>query len=147
MRLNLSAILGGLVGGLVAAAVCWYATTRVLPAAEASYSTTEMVLAVVLAVVGGVVGVLVGWLLHRRRAKGLGGIAAIVSLLGALGGTIGWARVVAERGETGFFLVGTVLMLGGGLILLVAVCGLTVALIRPGSRQQGGGGWVDVPRR
>ena len=133
MRVNLSAILGGLVGGLVTAGVCWYATTRVLPAAEASYSTTEMVLAAVVAAVGGVIGVLVGWLVHRRRAKGLGGIAAIVSLLGAIGGTVGWARIVGELDETGLFLVGAVLMLGGGLIMLAAVCGLTVALLRPAS--------------
>lgn len=148
MRVNLSAILGGLVGGLVAAGICWVATTRVLPASEATYATTEMVLAALVAALGGVVGVLAGWLVHQRRAKGLGGIAAIVSLLGALGGTIGWGRIVGELDETGMFLVGAILMLGGGLIMLAAVCGLTVALLRPVSRpERDGRGWVDVPAR
>lgn len=145
MRVNLSAVLGGLVGGLVAAAVCWFATTRVLPAAEPAYSTTEMVLAALTAAVGGVVGVLVGWVVHRRRAKGLGGIAAIVSLFGALGGTIAWARIAGPLDETGLFLVGAILMLGGGLILLAVFCGLTVALLRPASRRDDAG-WEEMSR-
>lgn len=148
MRVNLSAILGGLVGGLVAAGICWFATTRVLPAAEPVYTTTDMVLAALVAALGGVVGVLVGWFVHQRRAKGLGGIAAIVSLLGALGGTIAWGRVVGPLDETGLFLVGAILLLGGGLIMLAAVCGLTVALLRPASRdEEDGRGWVGGRQR
>lgn len=144
MRVNLSAILGGLVGGLVAAAVCWYAMTSVLPAATLAYTPTEMAWAALVGGLGGVLGVLVGWLVHLRRAKGLGGVAAIVSLLGALGGTIGWAGVVAELDRTGMLVVGTILVLGIGLVLLAAVTGLTVALLRPTSRQFDG--WVAVGR-
>jgi hypothetical protein len=147
MRVNLSAILGGLLGGLLAAAVCWYATSRVLPAADLDYSPAEMTLAALVGAVGGVLGVVVGWLAHRRRARGLGGIAAIVSLLGALGATVGWAGVVGELDETGLFLVGSVLLLGIALVLLAAVDGLTVALLRPASRDEDASGWVDVPRR
>lgn len=147
MRVNLSAVLGGVVGGLVAAVVCWYATTSVLPAATLAYSPTEMALTALVGAVGGVLGVLVGWLVHLRRARGLGGVAAIVSLLGAVGGTVGWARVVAELDRVGMLVVGTVLILGIGLVLLVAVNGLTVALLRPASRQLNGSGWVEVGRR
>lgn len=135
MRVTLSAILGGLVGGLVSAAVCWYAMTRVLPAATLSYTPSEMAWTALVAAVGGVVGVLVGWLVHLRKAKGLGGVAAIVSLLGAVGGTVGWARAVAGLEQTGMLVVGTILILGVGLVLLVAVDGLTVALLRPASRE------------
>lgn len=147
MRVNLSAILGGLVGGLLAAAICWYATSRVLPAADLDYSAAEMAITALVGAVGGVLGVVVGWLVHRRRARGLGGIAAIVSLLGALGATVGWAGVVGELDETGLFLVGSVLLLGIALVLLAAVDGLTVALLRPASRDEDASGWVDVPRR
>lgn len=147
MRVNLSAILGGLVGGLLAAAVCWYATSRVLPAADVDYTVTDMALTALVGAAGGAVGVVVGWLVHRRRAKGLGGIAAIVSLLGALGGTAGWAGVVGELDRPGLLVVGSVLLLGIGLVLLAAVDGLVVALLRPASRDQDAAGWVDVPRR
>lgn len=147
MRVNLSAILGGLVGGLVAAAVCWYATTRVLPAETLAYTPTEMAFTALVGAIGGVVGVVVGWLVHLRKAKGLGGVAAIVSLLGALGGTVGWARVVAELDQAGMLIVGTILILGIGVVLLAAVNGLTVALLRPASRQFDGSGWVDMRRR
>lgn len=135
MRVNLSAILGGLLGGLLAAAVCWYATSRVLPAADLDYSPAEMALTALVGAGGGVLGVVVGWLVHRRRARGLGGIAAIVSLLGALGATVGWARIVSGLDETGLFLVGSVLLLGIALVLLAAVCGLTAALLGPASRE------------
>lgn len=147
MRVNLSAILGGLVGGLVAAAVCWYAMTSVLPAATLAYTPTEMAMAALVGAVGGVVGVLAGWLIHQRRAKGLGGIAAIVSLLGAMGGTAGWASVVSDLDRAGMLVVGTILTLGIGLIILAAVDGLTVALLRPASREFDGTGWVAVGRR
>lgn len=147
MRVNLSAILGGLVGGLVTAAVCWYAMTRVLPAATLAYAPTEMALAALVGALGGVAGVLLGWLVHLRRARGLGGVAAIVSLLGALGGTAGWAGVVSELDRTGVLVVGAILILGIGLILLAAVDGLTVALLRPASREFDGSGWVAMGRR
>lgn len=130
MTYNWQAILGGLVGGVLAGLVAGYATTQVLPAASADYSVTDMLWAAVVAAVGGVLGVAAGWLVNARRARGLGGIAALTSLLGSVIGTYAWARVVGPLDETGLFVVGGILMLGGGLIMLAAVCGLTAALLR-----------------
>lgn len=125
-----TAILGGLVGGLLAALVAAFATTRILPDSDALYDAGNLAAAFALAALGGVVGVVVGWLVQRRRSWGLGGIAAIVSLLAAAGGTYGWGREAAAMDETGLFVVGGILMFGIGLIGMVAVCGLTAALLR-----------------
>lgn len=130
MTYNWQAIVGGLVGGVLAGLVAAYATTQVLPATEPGYGVADMLWAAVVASVGGVLGVVAGWLVNARRARGLGGIAAITSLLGSVIGTYAWGRVVSRLDETGLFLVGSILMLGGGLIMLAAVCGLTAALLR-----------------
>lgn len=130
MRLNLSAILGGLVGGALAVAACWYAVGRVLPAGSLDYSAGELGVAAGVVAAAGVMGVLVGWLVHRRRPKGLGGIAAIVSLLGAAATAASWVGSVSAGAGT--VLLGAVLAFGGSLILLAAVCGLVAALLKPG---------------
>lgn len=131
MRLNLSAILGGLIGGLLAAAACWYAVGRLLPATAApDYTAGQIGVAAAVVAGAGVLGVLGGWLVHRRRWKGLGGIAAIVSLLGAIATTAGWVGSVTAGAGT--VLVGAVLTFGGSLVLLAAVCGLVAALLKPG---------------
>lgn len=130
MRLNLSAILGGLVGGALAVAACWYAVGRVLPAGSLDYSAGELGVAAGVVAAAGVVGVLVGWLVYRRRPKGLGGIAAIVSLLGAAATAASWVGSVSAGAGT--VLLGAVLAFGGSLILLAAVCGLVAALLKPG---------------
>ena len=130
MRLNLSAILGGLVGGALAVAACWYAVGRVLPAGSLDYSAGELGVAAGVVAAAGVVGVLVGWLVHRRRPKGLGGIAAIVTLLGAAATAASWVGAASAGAVT--VLVGAVLAFGGSLVLLAAVCGLVVALLKAG---------------
>lgn len=133
MVINWRAILSGLLGGVMAAWVTGYAVTTVLDATSASYSTGDMVRTAAVALGGGVLGTLVGWLANGRRGAGLSGIAAIVSLVGAAWATVAWARAVAPADESGLFLVGAIILLGVSLVGLVAVCGLTVALLRPAS--------------
>lgn len=131
MRLNLSAILGRLIGGAFAGATCWYAVGHLLPSsASLDYTPRQLGAAASAVAVSGVLGVLVGWLVHRRRWKGLGGIAAIVSLLGAAATAASWVGSVSAGAGT--VLLGAVLAFGGSLILLAAVCGLVAALLKPG---------------
>lgn len=133
MVINWRAILSGLLGGVVAAWVAGYAVTDVLDATSATYATGDMVRAGAVGLGGGVLGTLVGWLVNGRRGAGLSGIAAIVSLVGAAWATVAWTRAVAPTDESGLYLVGAIILLGVSLVALVAVCGLTVALLRPAS--------------
>lgn len=134
MSPNLRAVLGGLVGGLVAAVVCAWATTRVLPAREDLYTATNLGATAAVALAGGVLGVVLGWLVDRRRGDVLGRIAAVVTVLGALAGTVWWARAVGSQDETGLFLVGAILLLGISVIGLALATGFTAALLGPASR-------------
>ncbi|MFK5582005.1 MULTISPECIES: hypothetical protein [unclassified Serinicoccus] len=129
MSYNWHAILGGLLGGVLAALVAGYATSQMLPATT-EVAISDMVWAGVAAAVGGVLGVVAGWLVNRRRGNGLGGIAAIVSLLAALNGTFSWFREFGGLYDVLPLLTRTILLLGGGLILMTLVCGLTAALLR-----------------
>lgn len=129
MSYNWHAILGGLLGGVLAALVAGYATSQMLPATT-EVALSDMVWAGVAAAVGGVLGVVAGWLVNRRRGNGLGGIAAIVSLLAALNGTFSWFREFGGLYDVLPLLTRTILLLGGGLILMTLVCGLTAALLR-----------------
>jgi hypothetical protein len=129
MSYNWHAILGGLLGGVLAALVAGYATSQMLPVTT-EVAISDMVWAGVAAAVGGVLGVVAGWLVNRRRGNGLGGIAAIVSLLAALNGTFSWFREFGGLYDVLPLLTRTILLLGGGLILMTLVCGLTAALLR-----------------
>lgn len=129
MSYNWHAILGGLLGGVLAALVAGYATSQMLPGTT-EVAISDMVWAGVAAAVGGVLGVVAGWLVNRRRGNGLGGIAAIVSLLAALNGTFSWFREFGGLYDVLPLLTRTILLLGGGLILMTLVCGLTAALLR-----------------
>ncbi|ANS78759.1 hypothetical protein SGUI_1363 [Serinicoccus hydrothermalis] len=133
MRFNWMAILGGLVGGVLAGLVAVYATTQVLPGDAGELTTSLMVWSGVVAAVGGVLGVVGGWFVNARRSRGLGGIAAITTLLATLAGTYAWSRSDSVPERAWPYVVGVVLMLGAGLLLLAAVCGLTAALLRPQS--------------
>lgn len=135
MSYNWHAILGGLLGGVLAALVAGYATSQMLPATT-EVALSDMVWAGVAAAVGGVLGVVAGWLVNRRRGNGLGGIAAIVSLLAALNGTFSWFREFGGLYDVLPLLTRTILLLGGGLILMTLVCGLTAALLRVQSAPQ-----------
>lgn len=130
MTYNWQAILGGLAGGVLAALVAAYATTQVLPEASGWYAVTDLVWAGIIVAAGGVLGVVLGWFVNTRHGTGLGGIAAITALLGALGGSGAWARASSDAYDMLPFLTGVILMLGGILILLAAVCGLSAALLR-----------------
>ncbi|MFX0538158.1 hypothetical protein ACQBAT_02960 [Ornithinimicrobium sp. Y1847] len=127
---TLITVLAGLVGGVIAWFVAGWATTSILPASDAEMQLSDMLLTFAFAAGGGLLGVMTGWLIQGRRAKGLGGITAIVSFLGAVGGTLAWARQANESDPTGLYLVGAILMLGVGLIGLVAVNGMLAALLR-----------------
>ncbi|WP_151526951.1 hypothetical protein [Serinicoccus kebangsaanensis] len=133
MRPNWQAILGGLAGGVLAGLVAVYATTQVLPGDAGELTTSQMVWSGIVAAVGGALGVVAGWFVNGRRARGLGGIAAITTLLATLAGTYAWVRTDSVPEGAWPFLVGTVLMLGAGLVLLAVVCGLAAALLRPQS--------------
>lgn len=133
MIVNWRAVVSGLLGGVLAGLVAGYAVTTVLDATSVDYATADMVRAGAVALGGGVLGTLLGWLVNGRRAAGLTGIAAIVSLVGAVWATAVWVRAVAPLDESGLFLVGAIILLGVALVALVAVCGLTVALLRPAS--------------
>lgn len=147
MKVNLSAIAGGVVGAVLASVLTVLATTRVLPELDSDYTVSAFLLAFGVAAVGGVLGVVVGWLVHRMRAKGLGGIAAIVAFVSAVAGTVAWGRQAAGMDETGLYLVGLILLLGAGVIGLAAVCGLTAALLGPYSRAEDDTGWVSMRGR
>jgi hypothetical protein len=127
-------VAAGVVGGLVAAVVCVLATTRVLPDRGLDYTLSDLGWAAAVAALAAVLGVAIGWVVNRRRAHGLGGIAAIVALLGATAGTFAWTRSVGPGQDDLLYLVWALLMLGGGLIGLAAVAGITVAALRPQSR-------------
>lgn len=130
MTYNWQAILGGLLGGVLAALVATYATTQMLPVTGGWYAVPDLVWAGVVTAVGGVLGVGAGWFVNGRRARGLGGVAALTSLIGALGGTLMWARASQEDYEVLAFLTGVVLMVGGLLVLLALACGMTASLLR-----------------
>lgn len=136
MHINWRAIVAGVVGGAIAAAVGGYALTTGLGGHPDTYTTSGMVWAAVVTLVGGVVSTAAGWGINGRREAGLGGIAAIVAFVGALGATVAWAAAVAPVAGTWLLVVGTVLMLGAALLVLVAVCGTTAAVLKP----------VSVPR-
>lgn len=130
MTYNWQAILAGLVGGVVSALVAAYATAAMLPESSGWYDVTDLVWAGVGVAVGGVLGMAAGWFVNGRRSTGLGGITALTSLIGASGGTLAWARSAVDTYEIVPFLAGVVLMMGGLLVLLTAVCGLGAALLR-----------------
>lgn len=136
MHINWRAIVSGIVGGLIAAAVGAYALMTGLGTHPDSYTTSGMVWAAVIALGGGAAATAAGRGINGRRATGLGGIAALVALLGAVGATAAWASVVAPLVGTWQLLVATVLMLGIALVALVAVCGTTAAVLRPASLER-----------
>lgn len=133
MHINWRAIASGIVGGVLAAAVGSYALLTGLDGHPDTYTTSGMVWAAVVALVGGAAAMAAGWGVNGRRESGLGGIAAIVALLGAVGATTAWASAVAPELGTWRLVVATVLMLGIALVALVAVCGTTAAVLKPAS--------------
>lgn len=136
MSPNLSALVAGLLGGLVTGASCAWATTQVLPVGSSGYSTRVVGLAVALAVLGAVVGVLVGWLVAHRRALSLGRIAAVVTVIGTSVGATAWARrAMAE--QTDGYVVPTILLVGGLVLVLALAAGFTAAMLGPVSVDEG----------
>lgn len=136
MHINWRAIASGFAGGVIAAVVGGYALTTGLGSHPDTYTTSGMVWAAVVALAGGVAATAAGWGLNGRREAGLGGIAAIVSFMGAVCATAAWASVVAPLVSTWQLLVAAVLMLGICLVALAAVCGTTAAVLRPASFQR-----------
>lgn len=134
MRVNWSALLGGLLGGVVTALVTGFVVARYLPEVGSDHTVGETGVAALVAAVGGVVGVVVGWLVHRRRGRGLGGIAAIVTVLGTGWGTWQWFSESWGVTDTWRTLVEGILILGLGLIVLATACGMTAALLQHRSR-------------
>lgn len=133
MKVNLAAIGGGLVGGLLAAIVAVLTTTRVLPEDDPDYTWPVMLMAAGIVAAGGAAGVLLGWLINQRRAHGVGGIAALTTVIGAFAGTIAWGMRMAPLDETGLFLVGAILLLGASTITLAVACGVTAAVLASAS--------------
>lgn len=142
LHINWRAIAAGLVGGLLAAMVGSYALTTGLVGHPDSYTGPGILWATVCALLGGVGATVLGWGLNARREAGLGGIAAIVSLLGAFGSTAAWASSVAPVLGTWQLVVASVLMLGLSLLALVTVCGTTAAVLKPASLQRERGALV-----
>ena len=136
VHINWRAILSGLVGGVIAAFVGGYALTTGLGGHPDTYTSSGMLWAAVVTLGGGVVATLAGWALNGRRDAGLGGIAAIVSFLGALGATAAWASVVAPLAGAGVLVMAGIILLGIALVGLAAACGTTAAVLMP----------VSVPR-
>lgn len=134
MRFNWSAILGGLVGGVVAALVTRVVVVRYLPEVGSDHSLEEAGLTALLAALGAVLGVVVGWLVHRRRSRGLGGIAALVTILGTVWGTWRWFSISWGVTGVGRTLVEGILIFGLGLMVLATAGGTTAALLRHRSR-------------
>lgn len=134
MRFNWSAMLGGLVGGVVTAIVTGLAVARYLPEVGTTHTLGDTGVAALVAALGGVLGVVIGWLVHRRRGRGLGGIAAISAVLGTGWGT--WRWFSTSWGVTGVWrtLVEGILILGLGLLVLATACGITAALLQHRSR-------------
>lgn len=133
MIINWRAILSGLLGGVIAAFVTWYAAREILDPAGPDPSWGQIGRAAAVGFAGGVLGTVVGWIVNGRREAGLTGIAAIVSLVGAAAATVAWVTVAAPLDETGLYLIGTILLLGGALVGLALFCGLTVAILKPAS--------------
>lgn len=129
MRLNLPAIAGSLVSALLAAVVAVQTTTRVLPEQDPDYTVRVMLTAAGIVAAGGVVGVVVGWLINGRRPRGLGGIAAVTTVVGAFAGTIAWGMRMAALDETGLFIIGAILLLGASTLTLALACGMTAAVL------------------
>lgn len=129
MGRNWRTVLAAGVGGVVCAVVTAWATTRVLPLQEHLYTVTNVAATAAVALGGGILGVVLGWLVNGRRARGMGAVAAVVSVAGAVAGTVWWARAAGAQDETGLYLVGAILLLGISLVALVAVCGITVAML------------------
>lgn len=139
MRFNWSAILGGLAGGVVTAVVTGMVVVRYLPEVGSDHTLADAGLAALAAALGGVLGVVVGWVVHRCRGHGLGGIAAIVTVLGTAWGTWSWFSASWGVTTVGRTLVEGILILGLGLLVLATACGVTAALLRPRSRVDPGG--------
>lgn len=136
LHINWRAIAAGLVGGLLAAMVGSYALTTGLVGHPDSYTSSGILWAAGAALAGGVAATALGWGLNARREAGLGGIAAIVSLMGAFGSTAAWASSVSTVLSVWQLVVASVLMLGLSLLALVTVCGTTAAVLKPASLQR-----------
>lgn len=134
MRFNWSAILGGLVGGAVAAVVTGFVVRNFLPEAGSDHTLAETGIAALVAALAGVLGVVAGWLVHRRRSRGLGGIAAFVTVIGTGWGTWRWFSDGWGAASTWWTLVEGVLILGLGLLVLATASGTAAALLQHRSR-------------
>lgn len=134
MRFTWSALLGGLLGGIVTAVVVGIVVARYLPEVGSDHTLRGAGVAALAAALGGVVGVVVGWLVHRRRGRGLGGIAAIVTVLGTGWGTWRWFTASWGVTDLGRTVVEGILILGLGLLVLATASGMTAALLRQHSR-------------
>lgn len=134
MRFNWSAILGGLVGGAVGAVVTGYVVRSFVPEVGSDHTLGETGLAALVAALGGVLGVVVGWFVHRRRGRGLGGIAAIVTVMGTGWGSWRWFSDSWGGADTWRTLVEGVLVLGLGMLVLATACGTAAALLQHRSR-------------
>lgn len=134
MRCNWSAILGGVVGGVVTAVPAGIAVSRYLPDVGTVHTLRGAALAAMVAALGGAVGVVVGWLVHRRRGRGLGGIAAIVTVLGTGWGAWRWFSASWGVTDIGRTVVEGILVLGLGLLVLATASGMTAALLQEHSR-------------
>lgn len=136
MRINWRAIAAGLAGGLLAAYLGTYATTKIIDPTAGSYTGGDLLRAGAVVALGGIVATVLGWALNGRRDAGRTGIAALVSLVGAVGTAYAWAGQ-AGSGESQvtllFLVMGAVLVLGAMLLALAAVSGTTVAVLRPAS--------------
>jgi hypothetical protein len=130
MRFNWSALLGGLVGGVVSAVVAGFVVGRYLPEVGSDHTLAGAGVAALVAALGGVLGVILGWLVHRRRSRGLGGIAAIVTVIGTGWGTWRWFSVSWGVTDTGRTVVEGILILGLGLLALATASGMTAALLQ-----------------
>lgn len=131
MRFNWSAILGGLVGGALTAVVTGQVVQRSLPEVGSGYPLRDVGVAALLAALGAVLGVVVGWFVHRRHGRGLGGIAALVTVLGTGWGIWRWFSVSwGVTGDTWWTLVEGILVLGLGLLVLATASGMTAALLQ-----------------
>lgn len=134
MKINWSAILGGVVGGLVTAALCGWVVLGRLPEVGTEHTLEGAGIAALLAAGASVLGVVVGWLVHRRRSRGLGGIAGLVTVLGAGWGTWRWFNESWGITGVGRTLVEGILIFGLGLVVLATAGGVTAALLHHRSR-------------
>lgn len=134
MRFNWSAMLGGLVGGVVTAVVAGMVVARYLPEVGSDHTLRGAGVAALAAALSGAVGVILGWLVHRRRGRGLGGIAAIVTVLGTGWGAWRWFTASWGVTDLGRTVVEGILILGLGMLVLATATGMTAALLQQHSR-------------